>query len=127
MFIVVSNNDKMPPDLVGTQIEHWSRDEFIIKGSADEGIDIDEGIYFDVACLDQELYENLLEYASYGVLIVYYRFEDTPDVSFKMMDEVKVYAIDKPKPEPVYEEPVQEEFDEPEPEYEEPVQPQPRY
>ena len=127
MFIVVSNNDKMPPDLVGTQIEHWSRDEFIIKGSADEGIDIDEGIYFDVACLDQELYENLLEYASYGVLIVYYRFEDTPDVSFKMMDEVKVYAIDKPKPEPVYEEPVQEEFDEPEPEYEEPVQPQSRY
>ena len=127
MFIVVSNNDKMPPDLVGTQIEHWSRDEFIIKGSADEGIDIDEGIYFDVACLDQELYENLLEYASYGVLIVYYRFEDTPDVSFKMMDEVKVYAIDKPKSEPVYEEPVQEEFDEPEPEYEEPVQPQPRY
>lgn len=99
MYIVISNDNRVPPDLPSNQVEHWSLNEFINKASNDEGIDIDEGIYYDVECLSSDIYESLLGYSGAGVNIIYYRFDDVPMPNITMMDEVVVYRTKMPEPE----------------------------
>lgn len=103
MFIVVSNNGRIPSDLEGFQVEQWSAEEFLERAMA--GMEVDEGIWYDVNYLSEELYEGLKEYKEAGVNLVYYRFSDTPNINFKIDDEIKVYDINPPKKE----EPIQEE------------------
>ncbi len=95
MFIVVSNNNRIPSDLEGFQVEQWSAEEFLERAMA--GMEVDEGIWYDVAYLSEELYEGLKEYKEAGVNLVYYRFSDSPDISFHIDDEIKVYDVN-PKP-----------------------------
>ena len=97
MFIVVSNNGRIPSDLEGFQVEQWSAEEFLERAMA--GMEVDEGIWYDVNYLSEELYEGLKEYKEAGVNIVYYRFSDTPNINFKIDDEIKVYDINPPKKE----------------------------
>ena len=104
MYIIVSNNPRIPIDLEGFQVDRWDSDTFIERASSDEGIDIDEGIWYDISCLTQDIYEALGAYKEAGVNLVYYRFEDTPNVNFTMMDKVKTYSVTPiappPPPEP---------------------------
>lgn len=150
MYIIVSNNPRIPIDLEGFQVDRWDSDTFIERASSDEGIDIDEGIWYDISCLTQDIYEALGAYKEAGVNLVYYRFEDTPNVNFTMMDKVKTYSvtpiapppppepepepepiintpepvIETPLPTPVYTEPEPTpEYIEPEPVYTPPTQP----
>ena len=94
MFIVVSNNNRVPKDLTGFQVEQWSAEEFLDRASSDEGIEIDEGIWYDVSFLTEPIYEGLKAYKEAGVNLVYYRFEDKPDINFNIADDVKVYGTD---------------------------------
>lgn len=112
MFIVVSDYDRMPPD-IQTQLEHWSLNEFITKAGSEEGIDIDEGIFFHTMCLTQDMYQNLLQYEQAGVVLIYYRFDDEPQPSFPMMSDIREYPTAVPEPEP-----------EPEPQYQPPMEEQ---
>ena len=114
MYIVVSkNSNRIPSDLEGFQIEQWSGEEFLNRASADDGINVDEGIWYDTDCLTEEVYSGLTDYKAAGVNIVYYRFSNTPEVTFHMDDEVKVYNVDPPK---VEKEPIQESTPQPSPE-----------
>ena len=107
MYIIVSNNPRIPIDLDSFQVDRWDSDTFIERASSDEGINIDEGIWYDVSCLTQDVYEALCAYKEAGVNLVYYRFEDTPNVAFPMMDKVKTYSVTPiappppPEPEPI--------------------------
>jgi hypothetical protein len=92
MFIVVSNDDRIPLDLVGIKIEKWSFEEFYTNATSDDGLEIDEGLYFDVSILSEEIYEALEDYAAEG-RIIYYRFEDVAMPSFHINTEVKVYSV----------------------------------
>lgn len=115
MYIVVSNDRRIPLDLAGGgyQIEQWTLQEFVDNASSDDGLDVDEGIYYDVSVLTQDIYEALVEYKEYGITIIYYRFDDTPMPSFSMQDDIAVYATRAPEPEL---EPEPEPVPEPEPE-----------
>ena len=106
MFIVVSNNPRIPKDLDGFQIENWSAEEFLERASSDDGIEVDEGIWYDVAYLTDIIYDGLKAYKEAGVNLVYYRFDDKPDVTFPMEDKVVVYETNPPKKEEPIPEPV---------------------
>lgn len=127
MYIVVSDNPRLPIDLDGYQVEKWSSDEFITRASSDDGIEVDEGIWYDIACLTQDIYEALGAYQEAGVELVYYRFTDMPNISFPISDKVKTYdvtPIAPPEPEPEAEieaEPIVVEPPKPEPPKPEPV------
>lgn len=120
MYIVVSNDRRVPIDLEKNkiQIEQWNLDEFYNNATSDDGLTIDEGIYYDVSVLTQEIYESLLEYREYNINIVYYRFDDMPTPSFKMQDDITVYATKQPESDP-------EPEPEPEPIIEEVISPTP--
>lgn len=119
MYIVVSTDQRLPEDLAqGFQVEQWTPTEFFTRASDDDGLEIDEGIMYDVADLTSEIYEALNAYVEAGVNIIYYRFDDRPAPSFTITQEVKVYSTYVPEPEPE-EEPAPEPYVQPEP-----VQPQ---
>lgn len=123
MIIVVSNDKRIPLDLVdsGVQIEQWSTEKFIEEAGSDEGLDIDEALYYDASVLTDIIYESLEAFIDYGISIVYYRFDDRPEPPFKMGRNVTVYKVKQPEPDP---EPVYE--PEPEPVYSAP-EPEPVY
>ena len=108
MYIVVSSDPRIPLDLVqsGFQVEQWSPEEFIARATDESnGLEIDDGLWYDVADLQAEIYEALDAYSE-QVAIMYYRFDDRPMPSFTMTDEVKVYStVQEPEPveEPAYE------------------------
>ena len=107
MYIIVSTDPRVPLDLTqGFQIEQWTPNEFFTKASDEEGLDIDEGIWYDVADLTAEIYEGLTAYIEAGVNIIYYRFDDRMAPSFTITQEVKVYpTVAAPQSEPVMVEP----------------------
>lgn len=121
MYIVVSTDQRLPEDLAqGFQVEQWTPNEFFSRASDDDGLEIDEGIWYDVADLTEEIYQALDAYIEAGVNIIYYRFDDRPAPTFTITQEIKVYSTYVPEPEPEFNE-------EPEPEpyvQSEPVQPQ---
>lgn len=101
MYIIVSTDQRIPADLEnGFQIEQWTPTEFFTRASDDDGLEIDEGIWYDVADLTAEIYEGLAAYVEAGINIVYYRFDDRPAPSFAMSNDVKVYSTYVPEPEP---------------------------
>lgn len=112
MYIIVSTDQRIPEDLAhGFQVEQWTPNEFFTKASDDDGLEIDEGIWYDVADLTEEIYDGLAAYIEAGINIIYYRFYDRPAPNFPISQDIKVYGTPEPEPEP---EP--EEIAEPEPE-----------
>lgn len=93
MFIVISNDPRIPDDLQGFQFEQWSSSEFFERASSDEGINIDEGLWYDTTCLTKEIYSALCQYKAAGVSIIYYRYTDKPAVDFNMTDNVIEYEV----------------------------------
>lgn len=104
MFIVVSNNSRLPHDLEGFKTELWSVDEFFSRATSEEGIEIDEGLWYDVAYLTPEIYDGLNSFGN----IYYYRFSDTPEVSFPMANDIKLYTVETKQPEIVTPQPVEQ-------------------
>lgn len=96
MYIIVSNDPRVPIDLQNSAYEKWSVDEFCEHASTEEGLDIDEGLFYDVSVLTEELYEALRSYSDQdepgGIKIRYYRFDDQRAPKFAMYDEVIVYS-----------------------------------
>ena len=108
MYIVVSTDLRLPEDIAqGFQVEQWTPTEFFTRASDEDGLEIDEGIWYDVADLTAEIYEGLAAYVEAGVNIIYYRFDDRPAPNFTITQEVKVYSTYVPEPEPE-EEPIPE-------------------
>lgn len=119
MYIVVSTDQRLPEELAqGFQVEQWTPNEFFTRASDDDGLEIDEGIWYDVADLTEEIYQGLTAYVEAGVNIIYYRFDDRPTPTFTITQEVRTYSTYIPEPE-IEEEPEPEPYVQPEP-----VQPQ---
>lgn len=117
MYIIVSTDQRIPEDIAqGFQVEQWTPNEFFMRASDDDGLEIDEGIWYNVSDLTEEIYEGLDAYIEAGINIIYYRFDDRPAPSFPITHDVKVYSVFVPEPEPE---------EEPEPEPEPVVQTQP--
>lgn len=146
MYIVVSDRNMAPPQLVNSpqfQYEMWTKDEFITK--ANSNLTIDEGIFYDVTCIYEQLYQGLEPYNS---VITYYAFNTDDIPGYIPPNLLEIYpdpnAVTEPEPEPepepvpepqVQEEPIPtitqpQEFVQPQPEpmpQPEPVQQQPIY
>ena len=58
MYIVVSNDPRIPIDLIerGVQVEQWTYEEFVRNASTGEGLELDEGLYYDVSILNSDIY-----------------------------------------------------------------------
>lgn len=132
MYIVVSTDNRIPLDIAeGFQVEQWTPNEFFIHASDDEGLEIDEALWYDVSDLTAEIYDGLNAYIEAGVNIIYYRFDDRPVPNFTISQPVKVYQTNiEPEPEvqpitPV-QQPVQQPIQQAQPQQAPPVQ-QPIY
>lgn len=105
MYIIVSNDSRIPPDLLeqGVQVEQWTLEEFIRRASSDDGLEIDSGLYYDVSVLNKEIYDCLYPYKEYeinGKIIFYYRFDDMPmPTGFPFNEDVTIYSTKQPEPE----------------------------
>ena len=95
MYILVSNSNRVPSDLEGLQVEHWSFDEFYAKATGDD-FELDEGLWFDASILTEDVYKSLIEYKQL-VTIVFYRFDDTLPPAFNVED-IKVYPAEVKAP-----------------------------
>ena len=111
MYIVVSDNKNTPPELEGQPVEHWTMAEFIDKANAeddDDGLVIEDGLYVDVSCLEQEVYEAMIPwFYDDETNVVLYKFDIDPAPSYNIDINVNEYsyAPDEPEvpniPEPV--------------------------
>lgn len=129
MFYVVTNDKRVPLDLLGSKdYELWTLDEFIEKAtSEEEGLEVgDGGLYVNIEVLTKDLYEALVEYLE-EFKIVFYKFDDMQSkLSFNILQPVVEYKTKiEPKVEPkVEEEPVVEEEVEEVEEVEEDLEPE---
>ena len=99
MFIVVSNINKIPKELDGFQVELWSSEEFLERAYSDDGLDLDEGLWYHTIILTKELYDALESYVESGD-IKFYRFNTDPAPSFEVNEKV---CIDPNAQAPVFE------------------------
>ena len=90
MYILVSDTNKIPKELDGFQVEVWSSQEFVDRASADDGLDIDEGLWYHTTCLVEDIYTALTAFIDAGVEIVFYHFDNEPDPSFPMNVNIQV-------------------------------------
>ena len=90
MYIVVSNTNKIPSKLSSFAVELWPLDEFITKAGSDEGIDIEEGLWIDVAVLNKDIYDAICSDEESKSKILFYRFSSTPEPEFLADEEVYV-------------------------------------
>lgn len=102
MYIVVSNDtrkERIPKELIenNVQVELWTAQEFIERATMDDGLSIDEGIFYDASILTEDIYEALKPFESSDTNLIYYRFEDTAEPSFHMDTDVVVYQVPKAK------------------------------
>ena len=116
MFIVVSNINRIPKELDGFQVELWSSDEFLERAYSEDGLDLDEGLWYHTTILNKDLYDALESYVESGD-IKFYRFNTDPAPSFTVNEKV---CIDPTAQAPVAE-PEPEPEKEPEPTYSAPV------
>ncbi len=115
MYIVVTNDPRIPSDLDTLQKDVWSFDEFFARATSDDGMEVGEGIWYDVAVLTPEIYEALQQYEAANVAVIYYRYPDVPEPSFPVAN-IKVIQDRKPEPAPIPEPVVEEIKPEPIPE-----------
>lgn len=107
MFIVVSNINKIPKELDGFQVELWSSDEFLERAYSEDGLDLDEGLWYHTIILNKDLYDALESYVESGD-IEFYRFNTDPAPSFTVNEKVcidptaQAPAVE-PEPEPAEE------------------------
>ena len=73
MYTVVSDDGNFPNYLEKEQIEIYNVKDFVNIASADEGIEIDEGIFVNILNMDINLIEGLEQYRDVGVNIKYFR------------------------------------------------------
>ena len=91
--IIVSQDKRAPNDMIGKNYTIMSRDEFIDLGNSEEGIDVEEKIYFNIDSLNQFLYEAIKESPIYD-LAIFYKFSDqdvAPD--FEITEGIRVYEV----------------------------------
>ena len=62
MWTIVSNDPRIPLELCDLQIYRCDLEEFLKQAFSDDGIEVDEGVWFDVSCLSLELYKSLSIY-----------------------------------------------------------------
>ena len=92
MFIMVSSDDRVPEGLNGFQVEKWSPAEFIEKASSEDGLSLDEGLWYDISDMSQEVYEALEQFREITTIIYYY-YTDRPQPNFPISAEVIMYDV----------------------------------
>ena len=91
--IVVDDSKRIPEDLEPSNVEQWSKSEFLTKATSDEGLDLDEGIWYNVSILSQDVYEALKLYIENGSIVVkFYRFDDESAPTFNIDYDIIVYS-----------------------------------
>lgn len=111
MYIVVTNDKRLPLDIVDNNYELWTLDEFIEKASTDPGITVDSGLYINVEVLDKDLYEDIVPSID-EFKIVFYQFSDVDiRLPFNIATGIKVYDVKNDVEEEVEEEAEEEILD----------------
>ena len=104
MYILVSNDARIPEELKEiskNKVEQWSFEEFWVKANGEDGgdgIDLDEGLWFDVTNINEEIYKQLLLYQNMGGNFTFYRFSDEPIPTINI-PQLKVIPTEPKEPE----------------------------
>lgn len=97
MYIVVSMDKLVPIELEKNQVEVWDVNKFIKRATDnDSDLQIDEGIWFNVADLPQEIYDALVINGwEAQIKITYYCFADREIPTFIPAEKVKVFGVNQ--------------------------------
>lgn len=118
MYLIISKDKRIPPDLNTFDYEVWSSDEFVEKASEEEGFNTDnlDLIYYNIDSLSQEIYEALKAYTDAGYInVVYYKFSDVDiTLNFSVEEGIKEFDVtppvsDEPEADEVEDEPKEQE------------------
>lgn len=83
MVTIISNDPRIPLEVCDLQIYRCDLEEFVEQASSEDGMEVDESVWFDVSCLTPELYKSLAIYEEI-IPIVYYRFVDAHKPNFRI-------------------------------------------
>lgn len=87
-IIVVTNDKKIPKELNDFTVEKWSAKEFLENAYSDDGIDVEESLWYHTNILTEEVYNALKAFIENGIDIVYYRFDTDPAPNFDVEEAV---------------------------------------
>lgn len=117
MYLIVTNDKRIPREMQNFDKEVWTRDEFVQKAAnSEEGLSIgdDDVLCLNIGVLDETLYEALRAYElDSDIQVEYYKF-DNQDIELSYMKSpVNVYKYEddkkKAKEEPAPVEEIEEE------------------
>ena len=85
MLTIVSNDPRIPLELCDLPIYRCDLEEFLNQACSEDGMEVNDSVWFDVSCLSLELYKSLSIYDDI-INMVYYRFVDAPKPNFRTMN-----------------------------------------
>ena len=123
MYTVITNDNKVPKELDGFVTEIWTLEQFVKKcNDQTDGFSVDEGLWYHVTELTEDIYNQLKFYVDDGAVdIMYYCYKTDvlPDFEIDKLNlctDPDEPAVEEPEPEPdPVSEPDPEPIKEPEP------------
>ena len=123
MYTVITNDNKVPKELDGFVTEIWTLEQFVKKcNDQTDGFSVDEGLWYHVTELTEDIYNQLKFYVDDGAVdIMYYCYKTDvlPDFEIDKLNlctDPDEPTAEEPEPEPdPVSEPDPEPIKEPEP------------
>ena len=107
MYVILTNDSRVPNDVKDFDFEKYTLEEFTAKGEFTE-----RDFYVDIACLTKDLYELFESYKD-QLNITYFKWEDVnTKLDFNMTEDVVLCKVDKPV-EPKIDEDIEKELVQP--------------
>ena len=107
MYVILTNDSRVPNDVKDFDFEKYTLEEFTAKGEFTE-----RDFYVDIACLTKDLYELFESYKD-QLNITYFKWEDVnTKLDFNMTEDVVLCKVDKPV-EPKMDEDIEKELVQP--------------
>lgn len=96
-YLIVTQDQRIPPDIQMFDYEVWSLQQFIEAAGSEEGINIDEGVWFNIDSINKDVYDAIHE--GIEIPLKFYKFEDQNIVlDFVISEGISNYEIKKPEP-----------------------------
>ena len=91
-YLVITKDRRIPDDIKNFSYDVLSREQFIAGANSDNGIEIGEGVFYNIDSLDEDLY-NAIKNAM-NIPITYYQFSDQNiQLPFVIEEGIKTYNV----------------------------------
>lgn len=90
-IIIVTKDKRIPESIKNSDYTILTKKQFLDKVLSDKGLDISEGLFYNIDSLDKDIYEALKEITDFP--ITYYKFNDQNiKLSFTINEDIQIYS-----------------------------------